>query len=83
MQIVFENLEDKPQKTNSSKKSKVSKAKPKKDRKINITQEDLDKICEVYSSNSLICKALASYFFTNEPFKSTSPLFSCLLIFHF
>ena len=48
MQIAFENLEDKPQKTNSSKKSKVSKAKPKKDRKINITQEDLDKICEVY-----------------------------------
>ena len=36
----------------------------------------------VYSSNSLICKALASYFFTNDPFKSTSPLFSTLLPLH-
>lgn len=48
MQISFDNLEEKSKKANNSKKNNVSKIKSKKDRKINITQEDLDKICEVY-----------------------------------
>lgn len=48
MQISFDNLEEKLKKANNSKKNNVSKIKSKKDRKINITQEDLDKICEVY-----------------------------------
>ena len=48
MQISFDSLEDKPKQTNKTKRNNVSKVKPKKDRKINITQEDLDKICEVY-----------------------------------
>lgn len=48
IQISFDNLEEKSKKANNSKKNNVSKIKSKKDRKINITQEDLDKICEVY-----------------------------------
>ena len=48
MQISFDNLEEKSKKANNSKKNNVTKIKSKKDRKINITQEDLDKICEVY-----------------------------------
>lgn len=48
MQISFDNLEEKSKKANNSKKNNVFKIKSKKDRKINITQEDLDKICEVY-----------------------------------
>ena len=48
MQISFDNLEEKSKKPHNSKKNNVSKIKSKKDRKINITQEDLDKICEVY-----------------------------------
>ena len=48
MQISFDNLEEKSKKANNSKKNNVSKIKSKKERKINITQEDLDKICEVY-----------------------------------
>ena len=44
IQISFDNLEEKSKKANNSKKNNVSKIKS----KINITQEDLDKICEVY-----------------------------------
>ena len=40
-QITFDQLEGKTKKVNS-------KAKLKRDKKINITQEDLDKLCEVY-----------------------------------
>ncbi|MEF9991570.1 MAG: DNA-binding protein [Romboutsia sp.] len=38
-QIVFDEVK---------KTKKVLKSKPKKDKKINITQEDIDKLCEVY-----------------------------------
>ena len=49
-QISFEQIDEKINVKNKSSKTKVikSSSKPKKDRKINITQDDLDKICEVY-----------------------------------
>lgn len=40
-QITFEDI-------NNKKAKKIKKTTPKKDRKINISQEDLDKLCEVY-----------------------------------
>ncbi|SCI16610.1 MULTISPECIES: DNA-binding protein [unclassified Romboutsia] len=49
-QISFEQINKNVNDKGKSSKNKLTKgnSKPKKDRKINITQEDLDKICEVY-----------------------------------
>lgn len=45
-----ENNKNKPTKIikTPKKKSEIKKSQPKKDRKINMTQEDMDKLCEVY-----------------------------------
>lgn len=50
-QISFEQIEEKTKSKEKSLKSRISNksnSKLKKDRRINITQEDLDKLCEVY-----------------------------------